>query len=144
VANTNELKKVSEAVIKIASKKLCEPLQKRTIQIGNQKFKMFDGVSTDESVVAKVINHSGLTSGNNKPSAKIRNTFAECYFLSLTKAKIKYLIMTDHEFYNIFKDESNGLLEVNNIKLIFVELPEEYRAIASQVTKQASDEMKKL
>jgi len=143
MANTNELKKVSEFAIYKAAEILGVTLKRKAIRIGSNKYKTFDGVSADEHIVAKVINHSGLTSGNNKPSAKIRNTFAECYFLSLTGAKDKYLIMTDPEFYQIFQGESIGLLETNNIKLIFVELIEEYRTIVSQVTKQASEEMNK-
>ena len=141
MANTKELKKVSEFAVSRAAETLGEILEMKVIQIGSSKYKTFDGVSADEYIVAKVINHSGLTSGNNKPNAKIRSTFAECYFLSLTGARDKYLIMTDPEFYQIFKDESIGLLETNNIKLILVELPEKYRTILSQVTKQASDEM---
>lgn len=141
MANTNALRKVSEFAVSRACEMLKVNLERKAIRIGTSKYKTFDGVSSDEHIVAKVINHSGLTSGNNKPSAKIRNTFAECYFLSLTRATDKYLVFTDHDFFQIFEEESIGLLETNNIKLIFIELPEEYRAIAFQVTKQASKEM---
>ena len=142
MANTKELKKVSEYAIDKAAQAIGVTLERKSIRTGSVKLKTFDGVSSDEKTVAKVINHSGLTSGNNKPNAKIRNTFAECYFLSLTKALDKYLVMTDPDFYNIFKNESIGLLDSNNIKLLLVELPEEYRAIVSRVTRQASEEMK--
>lgn len=141
MANTRELKKVTEYVIDKVSEILGVSLERRSIRIGNVKLKTFDGVSSDRKIVAKVINHSGLTSGNNKPNAKLRNTFAECYFLSLTEALDKYLVMTNPEFYHIFKEESAGMLESNNIKLLLVVLPEEYRSIVSRVTRQASEEM---
>lgn len=143
MANTSELKKVSKYTTDMAAKILGITLIRKSILIGSTKYKIFDGVSPDNRVVAKVINHSGFTSGKNKPSAKIRNTFAECYFLSLTGAECKYLIITDPEFYQIFKNESIGLLESNNIKLLLIELPEEYRSIVSLVTEQASEEMSK-
>lgn len=142
MANTRELKKVSEYAIRRVTEILEISLERRSIRIGNVKLKTFDGVSSDRKIVVKVINHGGFTSGNNKPNAKIRNTFAECYFLSLTEALDKYLVMTNPEFYHIFKEESIGLLESNNIKLLLVELPEEYLSIVSRVTRQASEEMK--
>lgn len=141
MANTRELKKVSEYATNKTAEMLDIALERKSIRIGSTKFKTFDGVSPDGNTVVKVINHSGRTSGNNKPSAKIRNTFAECYFLSLTKAKNRYLAMTDSEFYHIFKDESEGLLETNSIKLLLIQLPEDYRAIISRVTREASEEM---
>ena len=141
MANTSELRKVSEYTIKKTAEMLEVTLGRKSTRIGSIKSKTFDGVSPDENTVVKVVNHSGFTSGNNKPSAKIRNTFAECYFLSLTKAFYKYLVITDPEFYRIFEDESAGLLDSNNIKLLFIDLPEEYRAIVSRVTGEASKEM---
>ncbi|TEB12296.1 hypothetical protein Psfp_03777 [Pelotomaculum sp. FP] len=142
MANTRELKIVSEYAINKAAEVLGVTLERKSVRIGSIKSKIFDGVSSDGKIVAKVINHSGLTSGNNKPNAKIRNTFAECYFLSLTESLNRYLVMTDPEFYHIFKDESAGLLVANNIQLLLVELPTEYRNIVSRVTKQASEEMR--
>lgn len=144
MANTNALKEVSEYAVIKASEMLGTALERKKISIGAFKQKTFDGVSADKQIVVKVINHSGFTSGNNIPTAKIRSTFADCYFLSLTGAKRKYLIMTNEDFYRIFMDESTGLLEVNDIKLIYIELPENYRSIATEVSKQASDEMTKL
>lgn len=141
MANTKELKIVSKYAIKKASEVLGVVLERKSVHIASKKSKIFDGVSTDGKIVAKVINHSGFTSGNNKPIAKIRNTFAECYFLSLTESLNRYLVMTDPEFYQIFKDESEGLLISNNIHLLLIELPSEYCDIVSRVMKQASEEM---
>lgn len=82
MANTSELKKVSKFAIDKSGEMLGIFLLRESILVGGTKYKNFDGVSSDKKVVAKVINYSVLTSGKNKPRAKIRNTFAECYFLS--------------------------------------------------------------
>ena len=143
MADTSALKEVSEYAISQVALKLDASLTKKSVVIGTaNKLKAFDGVSKDADIVVKILNHSGFTSGGNKPSAKIRSTFADCYFLNLTKARHKILAFTNYEFYKIFSDESGSLLD--GIELMFVELPDHYKAIANRVTEQASEEMTKI
>lgn len=140
MANTNALKEVTEFAVDQASKLLNVSLSKRSIPVGSRnKRKEFDGVSANGDVVVKVLNHSGLTSGGKLPTAKIRNTYADCYFLNLTEAKNKYLVITNREFYDIFANKSDGFLE--DIKLLYINLPEKYSRIAQEVSMRASDEM---
>jgi hypothetical protein len=139
MADTSLLKPVSEYAVDEVSKKLNIKLARQKVKIGFNKEKTFDGVSIDGDIVIKVLNHSGLTSGGNIPSAKIRSTYADCYFLSLTKARKKVLVLTNKEFYDIFNHDSIGLL--NDIELMYIELSDKYKAITSEVSKLASDEM---
>lgn len=140
MANTNALKKITEYVIINLSEPLCKKLKPGKVLAGTKgKLKEFDGVSDDCSIVVEVINHGGYTSGGKLPTAKIKNTFSDCYFLSLTKAEKKILAFTNKEFYLIFKEKSDGYIE--DIELRYVELPDEYRKIADSVLNSASDEM---
>jgi len=142
MANTTELVKIKEYVISDLSKTLGLELKKKRLKLGTgNKIKQFDGVSYYSDVVIQVVNHSGLTSGGRKPSAKIKNTFGDLYFLNLTNATRKILVITDEEFYNIFKEDSNGLL--GDIELLYFELPKELKEIHKKVTKEASKEMTK-
>lgn len=142
MANTNDLKEVTKFAVNQASKLLNVPLSKKSVTVGSQnKRKEFDGVSTNGDIVVKVLNHSGLTSGGKLPTAKIKSTYADCYFLSLTKAKTKYLVITNREFYDIFADKSLGFLE--DINLLYIDLPEQYARIAQEISKRASEEMTK-
>ena len=143
MANTSALKEVSEYAITKAEKLLGTTLERKKVPIGTLgKLKTFDGVSENKSIIVKVLNHSGLTSGRNKPSAKIRSTFADCYFLSLTSYSRKILILTNQEFYKIFKEDSYGLLK--DIEIMYIKLPDYYKSIASEVSTQASKEMSKI
>lgn len=82
---THDLKEITKYAIGMISKQLNIELKSRQVSVGNQgKCKKFDGVSNEQDVVVHVINHSGYTSGGKLPSAKIRNIYADCYFLNLT------------------------------------------------------------
>ena len=101
--------------------------------------KVFDGVSKDGEVIVTVANNSGLTSGGKKPTGKLRSVFTTCYFLMLTQAKRRILVLTDKEFYDIFERDSDGLLK--GIELVYVALPSEIEEIKRSVTIKASEEM---
>ncbi|MEA5058470.1 MAG: hypothetical protein VB049_00300 [Candidatus Pelethousia sp.] len=140
MANTSALKAVTNFAIQEVAKDLKIELAPQKIYIGNEGVtKKFDGVSLNKDIIVKVINHSGYTSGNKLPTGKIRNTFADCYFLSLTKANSKILAVTNQEFYKIFNAQSKGLL--GEIQLKYIELPDELKEIARKVSQDASREM---
>ena len=142
MADTNDLKKITEYAIRRISDDLSVTLITRKIPVGSQgRLKEFDGVSADSSVVVQIINHGGYTSGGKLPSAKIKNTYADCYFLNLTHAKRKILAITNQEFFSIFKDKSQGFL--NDIEVLFIDLSDELKEMAKKVIKSASEEMAK-
>lgn len=142
MADTHDLKEITKFAIEVVSKRLNIILKSKEVPVGSQgKVKKFDGASNDNDVVVNVINNSGYTSSGKLPSAKIRSTYADCYFLNLTNAKIKILAITNEEFFNIFNKNSKGLLE--GIELMYIELPDNLKEIASNVAKIASMEMTK-
>lgn len=142
MANTKELEKITEYAVKKAGESLGIDLKTKNVLVGKEgKEKKFDGVSDDGNIVVKVINHGGYTSGGKLPSAKIKITYSDCYFLNLTGAKRRILAFTDKEFYMIFDEKSKGFLGGN--ELMYIELTDELKATAKKVMKVASDEMTK-
>jgi len=144
MADTTSLKKINKYVIEQLSDKLNKPLLPNKVKIGissdgTVRTRLFDGVSKEQEVIVSICNHGGLTSDGKKPVGKIRNVFSNCYFLNLTLTRRKILVVTDEEFYTIFKKESDGLL--NDIELIYIPLPDELKIIAREVQREASTEM---
>lgn len=100
----------------------------------------FDAVSADRSVVAAIKSNSGLTSGGNRPGAKILSCYAELYYLLQMQAPHRMLVMTNPQFFEIFVRDSAGRLHPD-LELKLVRLPPEMQARIDGVTKAASEEM---
>ncbi len=142
MANTSDLKMITQFALEDVSKKIGTTLRKKKIALGeHHRIKSFSGISDDGSILIKVINQSGYTSGGKRPVGKIRSVYSDCYFMSLSKAKQKILVFTNEEFYKIFCSDSQGLLP--GFELYLVTLPQELKEIAQRVTGEASKEMTK-
>jgi len=144
MANTQELKKIRDFVIEKLSSELGQRLVNKQLQIGfsangSPRLKEFDGVSEDREIVVSVASNSGKTSGGKKPTGKIRSVYSSLYFLNLTRASKKIMVLTDPEFYDIFLKDSEGLL--NDIELRYIDLPPQLKEIAKNVKDNASKEM---
>lgn len=102
----------------------------------------FDAVSEDRAVVTSIKSHSGLTSGGNRPGAKIQACYAELYYLAQVVAPSRVLVMTNPEFFEIFERDSRGRGRlVPWIDLALVPLPPEIQRSVDEVTRAASAEM---
>ena len=100
----------------------------------------FDAVSDDETIVSAIKSHSGLTSGGNRPGAKILACYAELYYLLQIEAPHRLLVMTNPEFFEIFSHDSRGRLHPD-LELKLVRLPAEMQVRIDGVTRAASEEM---
>ncbi len=100
----------------------------------------FNAVSVDGTIVATVMNSSGLTSGGKKPVGKIRGAVAELYFLSLVDAPKRVLIITDPDFCAIVTNELAGAV-ANGLEIQNIALPDSLKVRVSAVTGAASAEM---
>jgi hypothetical protein len=109
-------------------------------KIGTAKRKFGEGVASDGSVVATVMNSSGMTSGGKKPVGKIRSAIAEVYLLSLVDARERVLVATDHDFFAYLQNELAGAL-VEEVRLQHLPLPPDLAARVASVTATASAEM---
>lgn len=105
---------------------------------GKNVLKRFSAVSSDNSIVAFVRNHSGYTKTEKKPNAKIGQAFEDCFFLNLVKSQKKLLVLTNKEFYDIFLSESEGLL--GDVELIHLQYPPHIQVKIDYTIKKASDE----
>ncbi len=142
MSDTSALKEIKKYVVGELTKDLRVPLYTKKVKIGDEgRQKQFSCVSAGEDIIATVLNHGGRTSGGNMPTAKIRSTYADCYFLSLTGAKRKIIVLTNPEFFQIFKEDSEGMLR--DIELLYFKLPEELDNRVKKVIKGASQEMTK-
>ncbi|XES78565.1 MAG: hypothetical protein ACBZ72_06755 [Candidatus Bathyarchaeia archaeon] len=83
----------------------------------------FDLVSFDCKIVAEVKAHT-MTKTGNIPSAKIDNTYTACSMLEKVNAEKKFLLLTDMDFYMVFKRYSNGKIDE---KIVIQLIPEENR-----------------
>jgi hypothetical protein len=100
----------------------------------------FDAVSADLRVVASIKSSSGKTSSGGVPTGKIKNAIAELYFLSLVRAAVRLLVLTNPDFYQILRDALKGRL-AKGLGLKLIELPTEMVAKVRQVQGAASKEM---
>ena len=100
----------------------------------------FDAVSEDQSVVASIKAHSGATSGNKNPSAKVSSALLEVYFLMLVPANERILILTNPEFFEIFERNTKGRI-VGDVRVECIPLPTDMQARVAEVTKRACDEI---
>jgi hypothetical protein len=113
---------------------------KREMQLRTGRSHSFNAVAADGSVVATVMNSSGMTSGGKKPSGKILAGVARVYFLSLADAPQRLLVVTDASFLAYLQHELDGAL-VEGVQLRHIALPADLAARVARVTSTASAEM---
>ncbi len=100
----------------------------------------FDAVSTDRRVIAGINGSSGKTSGGKNPSGKIHKAYQELYFLTLARADRRLLVLTDPDFYQILKRETQGRL-ATGVELLYCELPPDLTLKVRAVQRDASAEV---
>ena len=140
MANTADLQAAIEWVRGELSRRHEKSFSKGSVVLRTGGRRSFNAVSSDQRIVATVMNSSGPTSGGKKPVGKIRYAIAEVYFLSLSDARDRVLVMTDHDFYDYVKNELAGAL-VDEVRLEHISLPPELAARVAGVTASASAEM---
>lgn len=97
-------------------------LQKRKLVVGydsngKPQIHEFDVVSDDMSIIGEI--KSGKCTGSNYNSALV-----DCLYLSKVKTKSKMLILTNREFYEHFKDKSEGIIGKDICVMLIV--PEDF------------------
>ena len=81
----------------------------------------FDLVSKDNQIVVEVKSHRLTKSGNN-PSGKISDTYHASAMLEKVNAQKKLLILTDSDFFELFKRYSDGKIS-SKIELVLLNRP---------------------
>ena len=88
------------------------PFSKRSLQVGFKSdgkpaLHSFDLVSEDGQIVVEVKSHQ-LTGSGKVPSGKISDAYSACLMLEKVAARQKLLLLTDYEFYALFRRYSDG------------------------------------
>lgn len=140
MADTSKLNKITEYILEKLSEEFSTNLCKQKLRIGDNTYKEFTGVSNNRDIVIFICHHSGKTKGGNIPSAKLDSLFAKCYFMEKIRAKEKYIYFTNKEFYEIFSNKSNGIIQGIELRL-FEDLPPNFKKILNEVLTNASKEI---
>jgi hypothetical protein len=146
MADTRLLKEIESYVRDRLAQRFGQPFSTRRLVVGKRSngydaTHEFDAVSADGSIVAAIKSSSGKTSGGKFPSGKVSAAYQELYFLSLAEAaRHRILVLTDHEFHQIFKSHSDGRL-APGLELMLIPLPPELREQVQVVQEEASQEM---
>lgn len=113
---------------------------RKRVPIGEGAFHQFGAVSENGEIVVAIRRLSGKTDGGNLPTGKIQVVFKDLHHLSLVKAKIKALLITDAEFLSIIRKQTRGKMPAD-VQLIHCQLPPNLEAIVKSVRQTATDEM---
>ena len=141
MANTAILRYKVEPVIRAGlEEKFAQPFTPQVLILSGGAAREFDAVSGDGTVVVSIKTSSGLTSGGNIPSGKINGCIADLYYLSLLDAPVRWLVLTNPEFHEIFSKRMTGALP-DGVEVKLVPLPEGLQAEVDGVIREASDEI---
>jgi hypothetical protein len=133
-------------------RKFSLPFSKRSLQVGLKSdgkpaLHSFDLVSEDGQIVAEVKSHQ-LTRSGNVPSGKISDTYSACLMLEKAAARMKLLVLTDYEFYEMFRRYSDGKIH-KEIEIIYLAAkcqppqPETMLVSSMNKKKEAHEDFKK-
>ncbi len=143
MADTNALKEIEQYVRDWCSNKYgigfedCE----KEVRLVTGGIHRFDVVAKDGSVVAGV-KTSALRDDGKVGGGVIKSTFAELYFLSLIKAPMKLMILTDREYYDHFRKVSRDKV-AEGIEIIHCPLPKEVEKNISAIHRNCRKEIGK-
>ena len=112
-----------EKIRKVLSEKFNTSFKRKKLLIGYKsndtpKQHEFDLVSLDGDIIGEVKTFTPLK-GGGRPSGKIDTTFQACYLLEKVIARRKLLVLTNNEFFKIFKKESDGIVS-KEIEILYI------------------------
>lgn len=136
-------RKAEDAARHWLERKFGLPFSKRSLQVGFKSdgkpaLHSFDLVSEDGKIVAEVKSHQ-LTRSGKVPSGKISDAYSACLMLEKVAARMKLLVLTDYEFYAIFRRYSDGKIH-KGIEMICLadkcQPPQSETILANSVNKE--------
>jgi len=136
-------RKAEDAARHWLERKFGLPFSKRSLQVGFKSdgkpaLHSFDLVSEDGQIVVEVKSHQ-LTRSGKVPSGKISDAYSACLMLEKVAARMKLLVLTDYEFYAIFRRYSDGKIH-KGIEMICLadkcQPPQSETILANSVNKE--------
>ena len=98
--------------------------------------------SEDGQTVAAIKTSGGRTARGRNPAGKINNAIAELYYLSLSEARRRMLVLTSPQFFDILDKHMEGRL-APGIELKLISLPPEIQEKVVDIQARASAEVSK-
>jgi hypothetical protein len=148
MANTNALKRNVEPYVRewLASK-FGKPFRSEFLPFtgakgreGNPARHEFDAVSEDRKIVCGIKTASWKTSSGKRGSGKVHGAYAELYFLDHVDAEARYLVLTDPEFFENLKRDSEGKL-ATGIELLYCKLSDELKVQVDAIRTESRREL---
>jgi hypothetical protein len=141
VANTSYLRRAVEGYVRARlAEEFDQPFAAEFLGLRPGGRHEFDAVSSDRNVVVSVKSASGRTSGGRIPSGKIKDSIAELYYLSLVEARIRRLVLTTPEFFEIFVKTTCGAV-AEGIEVVCMPLPPAIQEQVDLIVREASREV---
>lgn len=145
MANTRFLKtKIEPYVRDWLTNKFGKPFRSEFLSLSGVKDRSarheFDAVSEDRKIVCGIKTASWTTSGGKRGSGKIQGAYAELYFLDHVETDVKYLVLTDPEFYEKFREDSRGKLPPRT-DLLHCPLPEDLKREVEKIRTTSRSEL---
>jgi len=123
LSTTKDWEKKEQSIREQLSKEFNINLERRKLLIGHKsdgtpREHEFDLVSPDGKIVGEVKTFKPLK-GGGRPSGKIDTSFQACYLLEKVKAQRKLLVLTNKEFFELFKKECDGIVS-KDIEILYI------------------------
>ena len=143
MADTTYRRYVVEPVVReFLSKEFGQEFDSRVITLATGGRHEFDAVSEDGETVAAIKTAGGRTARGRNPAGKINNAIAELYYLSLSEARRRMLVLTSPQFFDILDKHMEGRL-APGIELKLISLPPEIQQKVVDIQARASAEVSK-
>jgi hypothetical protein len=141
VANTSYLRYAVEPWVRDRlAERYGQPFATKVLGLSSGGTHEFDAVSVDTRIVASIKASSGFTSGGKHPTGKVATCLNEVYFLTLVGADERVLVLTNPDFYTIFRRATSGQI-ADGVKVELLPLPPAMQGTVDAVTQAASVEM---
>lgn len=112
------------------------------IQMQNRGFFDFDVVSQDGTIIGNISTATARTYRGQIASGKKSKLRADCLMLSLVKAQIKLMLLTEECMYHFaIHEQQNGRLPLD-VQVVHVSLPDELGLRLAAARKTASEEVR--
>ena len=101
----------------------------------------FDGVSSDETIIAAISTSSGKTSSGKLAVGKLMKIRSDMLFLTMALAARRLVVLTDKTMLDVcLKERANGRIP-KEIEFFHVTLPVELQRLLVAAQRDAADEV---
>jgi len=123
------------------SNHLGQTLYRERIQLLSGGVFEFDAVSSDETICCSISTSKARTRSGKLGVGKFMKIRSDMYFLLLTSAKKKYIVLTESDMHELCEREQESGRIHPDIEFVLATIPNELRAKLEAARQIASDEV---